>query len=360
MNRLVNPFVRRILRSPLHDLLGGGIVLVRVRGRRTGKIRTVPANGVPDGAGIVLTSLKRRAWWRNLEGGAAVAVTIAGTERQGWGEVVDAGPEQLSEAVARAYERAGHPIAPERARALAADRVLVRIELQPPETAAMPLRGRPLWRQWTRTVTLGEIAAFAIPAAAGALLVTSELSPAATVPIVLAAGLGEGAVLGLAQAYVVRQALPSISSRRWIAATALGAMIAWAVSLVPTSIGEDLDQLGVGWLLAGGALLGVVFLGALGGLQWRLLREHVEGAAWWVVAVGGAWVAALSAFMAIAGPLWREGQAVWQTAAVGLVATVAMAGVMAVITGYALMRLTDQPNVSRGLSRYRAPSTDPG
>ena len=59
-------------------------------------------------------------------------------------------------------------------------------------------------------------------------------------------------------------------------------------------------------------------------------------------------------------PLWREGQAVWQTAAVGLVATVAMAGVMAVITGYALMRLTDQPNVSRGRSRYRARSTDPG
>ncbi len=340
LRSVVNPVVRRLLASPVHDLVGENTVLVGFRGRRTGRELSTPANAVVDGEVLTLTSLRRRAWWRNLRGGAAVTVTVGGRRRAGWGEVPDAGQQEIAAVLSYLYASAGHPIDAERALALAAGRVLIRIELEPAGGAPPPLRGRELWRRWTKTVTIGETLAFSIPAVAGALIAAADLGPLASAPVILAAGLGEGLVLGFSQALVVRRALPAISSRSWIAATALGALIAWGVSLVPTSIGEGLDDLAPGVLAAGGLLLGVIFLLSIGGLQWRVLREQVPRAGWWVVAVAVGWVAALTAFMAIASPLWQEGQALGLIIAIGVGAGLVMALVMAAITGYALMRLT--------------------
>lgn len=340
LRRVVNPVVRRLLASPVHDLVGESTVLVRFRGRRTGRELSTPANTVADGDVLTLTSLRRRAWWRNLRGGAAVTVTVGGRPRSGWAEVPDAEPEEIAAVLSSLYDAAGHPIDAERALALADGRVLIRIELEPAGGTPAPLRGRPLWRRWTKTVTIGETLAFSIPAVAGALIAAADLGPLASAPVILAAGLGEGLVLGFSQALVVRRALPAISSRSWIAATALGALIAWAVSLVPTSIGEGLEDLAPGVLAAGGLVLGVIFLLSIGGLQWRVLREQVPRAGWWIAAVAAGWVAALTAFMAIASPLWQEGQALGLIIAIGVGAGLVMALVMAAITGYALMRLT--------------------
>jgi hypothetical protein len=340
MRWLVNPIVRRLLRSPVHDLLGASTVLVGFRGRRSGRRLTTPANALSDGDDLTLTSLRRRAWWRNLRGGARVTITVGGRERPGRAEVPEPEPGEVAATMARLYEQAGHPISPERARELAADRVLVRIALDPEPAAAGPLGGRELWRRWTRTVTIGEAIAFSIPAVAGALIAAGDLGPLAAAPIVLVAGFAEGAVLGFAQALVIRRALPAIGSRSWIRATALGALIAWAVSLVPTSIGEGLEDIAPGALIAGGLVLGAVFLLSIGGLQWRVLREHVPHAGWWIAAVALAWICALGTFMAVATPLWKEGQALALTIAIGIGAGLLMALVMAAITGYALMRLT--------------------
>ncbi|MGB2851404.1 MAG: hypothetical protein WBC01_07030 [Solirubrobacterales bacterium] len=340
MRRVVNPVVRRLLASPVHDLVGESTVLVRFRGRRTGRELSTPANAVVDGDSLTLTSLRRRAWWRNLRGGAPVVVTLAGRQRAGRGEVPDVGREEIAALLSSLYATAGHPIDAERALALAEGRVLIRIELESAADPPPPLRGRALWSRWTKTVTIGETLAFSIPAVAGALIAAADLGPLASAPIILAAGLGEGLVLGFSQALVVRRTLPAISSRSWIAATALGALIAWAVSLVPTSIGEGLEDLAPGVLAAGGLVLGVVFLLSIGGLQWRVLREHVSRAGWWVAAVAAGWVAALTAFMAIASPLWQEGQALGLIIAIGVAAGLVMALVMAAITGYALMRLS--------------------
>jgi hypothetical protein len=340
MHRIVNPVVRRLLASPVHDLVGESTVLVRFRGRRTGRQLGTPANAVVDGDTLTLTSLRRRAWWRNLRGGAPVEVTVGERRRAGRAEIPDAGRHQIAAVLSSLYATAGHPIDSERALALAAGRVLIRIELEPDSAPPFPLRGPALWRRWTKTVTIGETLAFSIPAVAGELIAAADLGPLAAAPIILAAGLGEGLVLGFSQALVVRRALPAISSRSWIAATALGALIAWAVSLVPTSIGEGLDDLAPGVLAAGGLVLGIVFLLSIGGLQWRLLREQLPRAGWWVVAVATGWVAGLIAFMAIATPLWQEGQALALLIAIGVAAGLVMALVMAAITGYALMRLT--------------------
>jgi len=108
-----------------------------------------------------------------------------------------------------------------------------------------------------KTVTIGAIG-FAIPAVAGALLAGAELGTLAAAVIILLAGFVEGVVLGFSQALVIRRALPEISSRRWISATAGGALIAWGLSLIPASIGAGMDELPPAALAFGGLVLGAI------------------------------------------------------------------------------------------------------
>jgi len=335
----VNPLVRRLASSPVNDLLGEGTVLVHFRGRRTGRELTTPANANVAGDVLTLTSLRRRAWWRYLRGGAPVSVTIGGRERTGFAEVLDATPDEIAAVLVSLYERGGHPIDAERASEMADRRVMIRIRLEPSD-GSPPLRGRALWWRWTRTVTIGEAVGFAIPAVAGALIAGADLGELAAAPLILVSGFAEGLVLGFSQALVIRRTLPAISSWRWISVTAIGALIAWGLSLVPASIGEGIDELPPAALVTGGLVLGGIFLLSIGGLQWLVLREHLPRAGWWVAAVAVAWVAALTTFMAIASPLWQEDQQFWLIAAIGIAAGLAMAVVMAAITGYALVRLT--------------------
>jgi hypothetical protein len=90
MNRLINPVTRGLLRSPLHRVLSKGIALVTYTGRRTGTTRTVPVNYRHDGEDrLLMTSLRRRQWWRSLQGGAPVRVRLAGVDRTGSATVLD-------------------------------------------------------------------------------------------------------------------------------------------------------------------------------------------------------------------------------------------------------------------------------
>jgi hypothetical protein len=75
-----NPIVAAILRSPAHGLLSRSVMLLAVRGRRTGIWHTMPVGYVSqDGELEVLVANRRRkAWWRNLEGGAPVELVLRG------------------------------------------------------------------------------------------------------------------------------------------------------------------------------------------------------------------------------------------------------------------------------------------
>jgi hypothetical protein len=295
---------------------------------------------VDDDDVLTILSLRRRAWWRNLRGGAPLTALLAGRERQGRGSLPATDTTEAADQLRRLYAAAGHPISHSRAAALAPERVVVRVELDPPATAPNAvLRGRRLWRRWTATVTVGETIAFALPATTGALVTALGLSRAPSTAALLLAGLGEGLVLGLAQALVVRRALPDVRSRDWIRATAMGAGLAWAVALLPTVIGSGLADLSPFILVPGGLVLGVIFLLSIGTLQWRVLRAHVRGAGRWVPAVAASWLAGLGTFMAVAAPLWREGQPPVLIALIGLLAGLAMAFVMALVSGLALARI---------------------
>lgn len=90
MRRLVNPLVGAILRSPLHRVMSGGVILVTVTGRRSGHRYTTPVQYVRAGNDVFAVSRAGRTWWRNVRGGAAVTLRLHGRDRNATADVVPA------------------------------------------------------------------------------------------------------------------------------------------------------------------------------------------------------------------------------------------------------------------------------
>ncbi len=77
--RLLNVGVGLLLRSPLHGLVSGRIMLLTVTGRRSGRLFTVPVSYLRYGEGFFcFTSGRWSAWWKNLRGGAPVKARVRG------------------------------------------------------------------------------------------------------------------------------------------------------------------------------------------------------------------------------------------------------------------------------------------
>ena len=96
--RLLNVGVGLLLRSPLHGLASGRIMLLTVTGRRSGRRFTVPVSYLRYGGDILgFTSEHWSVWWKNLRGGAPVAARVRGRRLAG-----SARAETGGDAVARA------------------------------------------------------------------------------------------------------------------------------------------------------------------------------------------------------------------------------------------------------------------
>jgi len=100
-------------------------MLITVSGRKTGRLYTTPVNYVCEGDTITVVSRTHRKWWRNLRGGAPVAVRVAGKDLKGVGEVVVDDKEAVAGALLALHPR----YSAERAARRAQDRVLVRIKV---------------------------------------------------------------------------------------------------------------------------------------------------------------------------------------------------------------------------------------
>lgn len=71
-----NPIICGVLRSPLHGLLSKHMLVLSYTGRRSGKVYTIPVDYIRDGEQFWLMSSPERTWWRNLQGGAQVALLL--------------------------------------------------------------------------------------------------------------------------------------------------------------------------------------------------------------------------------------------------------------------------------------------
>lgn len=105
--RMVNPFVRRVLRfAPIGRRIELQ-ALLEFDGRRSGRRRRVPVclhdvDGIP-------TVFTERPWRLNFAGGAAVTVTQRGRVRRGRARLLDATPQQVGAAMRIALDNGASP-----------------------------------------------------------------------------------------------------------------------------------------------------------------------------------------------------------------------------------------------------------
>lgn len=85
--RYFNACLRWLLRSRLHRVLSGKVMLIEVTGRRTGRRYVIPiAYAEHDGA--VLMGVARTAWLRNLAPHRPVTLTVRGRRRVAHPEII--------------------------------------------------------------------------------------------------------------------------------------------------------------------------------------------------------------------------------------------------------------------------------
>jgi hypothetical protein len=196
-----------------------------------------------------------------------------------------------------------------------------------------------LWWRWFTITTTGELLGFTVPALAGALTTAHHLDGRPQALILAAAGAVEGALLGWSQAVVLRRVITGLDTGPWVRATASGAVLAYAMGMLPSL----LFPLPVPAMVAVGAVAGTVLLASIGTAQWLVLRRYRPHSAWWIATTAGAWILGLAAFLAIATPLWHPGQSTALVILVGVLAGLAMAATVAAVTGWAALRLAAAP-----------------
>ena len=84
-----NFFMKTIVNSPLHPLLGNRVAVITFEGRKTGKRYSTPINVTQDGDTFTAVSLRSRNWWRNLRGGRQATLRVAGRLYTVRGEVFE-------------------------------------------------------------------------------------------------------------------------------------------------------------------------------------------------------------------------------------------------------------------------------
>jgi deazaflavin-dependent oxidoreductase (nitroreductase family) len=84
LQRLYNPIVAGILRSPLHGVLSKSVMLITYAGCKSGKEYTTPVSYVRHDGELLIVASREHAWWRNLRGDAPVRVCVR--ERNAKGE----------------------------------------------------------------------------------------------------------------------------------------------------------------------------------------------------------------------------------------------------------------------------------
>ena len=82
-----NFFMKTIVNSPLHPLLGSRFAVITFEGRKTGKLYSTPINVTRDGDAFTAVSLRNRNWWRNLRGGRQAELRVSGRQYTVRGEV---------------------------------------------------------------------------------------------------------------------------------------------------------------------------------------------------------------------------------------------------------------------------------
>jgi len=227
------------------------------------------------------------------------------------------------------------------------------------------------WWRWVAANALGELVGLGGVFLCGFALIAAVGEPRGAATILLFAGvtiaLGafEGAVVGYAQWRVLRDLLPALGAAAWTGATVLGAVVAWLLGMIPStvaSLGESAGGPPPAEPPAAVVMLLAVGMGAVGGLvlsfaQWRVLRRHGPGALGWLAANAAAWAVAMPWIFWLVGATVAEPRDT-----TGVLLFLAGIGVSGAIVGgvhglYLVRRLAPRWREARATARSEAPRT---
>ena len=100
--KIANPFVKVLLRSPLHGIARKNIALLHFRGRKSGREFVTPLSYVRENGSVYLLSAHGTRWWMNFrEEGTPVSLEIAGETVTGKANLWEGDSDALRERVRR-------------------------------------------------------------------------------------------------------------------------------------------------------------------------------------------------------------------------------------------------------------------
>ena len=100
----MNPIMKGLLRSPLHRLLDGTLVLLTYTGRKTGRQYTIPIGYFAWEEGELMSFSSAR-WWTNLRSSPPVTLLLKGHRVQAIPTVIDTLEEFIKRLGPRATRR---------------------------------------------------------------------------------------------------------------------------------------------------------------------------------------------------------------------------------------------------------------
>lgn len=225
-------------------------------------------------------------------------------------------------------------------------------------TANMPGAGRhSLYRRWVVANAAAEAVGLGLTLGLTGLVIGRLASVGGLAGVALAFGAAvlsgaiEATVVGLAQWWAMHPWLPQITRRAWWLATLAGALLAYVLGYLPSTIINLMQETGgseatmteppqaVVLLLAAG--LGLVAGAILSFAQYLALRGKVAHAGWWIPANMVAWAVGLPViFWAI--DLAFKLPVLWQAVALMVVALLAMGAIVGAIHGAVLVRMVEK------------------
>jgi hypothetical protein len=128
-----NFFIKTLVNSPLHALLGSQFAVITLSGRKTGREFSTPINLMDIDGTLTVISSADRSWWRNLQDGRTARLRHNGRSTAVRGELVTRSDEVIAglEDCFRVYpgfaKYFGVGADPSGLPAAAANRVLIRL-----------------------------------------------------------------------------------------------------------------------------------------------------------------------------------------------------------------------------------------
>ncbi len=228
-----------------------------------------------------------------------------------------------------------------------------------------------LWLRWVCANALGEMVGLGLTLGLG-MFYYSQVGEEQNIAAVLAAfavavasGAIEATIVGFAQWWAMRPCFPTIARRAWWQATLVGALIAYVLGYLPSTLMSLGEQSATAATAAAAAaappaeppqwvvLLLAAGLGLVGGAvlsfaQWLVLRKSVASSGSWIPANMLAWLFGMPLiFWGIDAA--QKGQPLWQSLLIMALALLLAGALVGSIHGAFLVRLASHKQITESI-----------